>query len=360
MRGILSLRSEHKCIGTDLFLVKNSAVRNIDIFFLTKNTKIRKLLSKHLTIKLDKMYELMFGHTLRMLRTTAGISLRTLARNINVSPAYLSQVELGKLNPPTHERIQKIAETIGIPVSLLIEMSHRPNPDTIMLLRGHYGLDELIRLTVEMGLKDRDILEIIALMRKLGGRGFLNLIQYGEEHASNFIKKGKDILTSKNEPSPNNHIFASELVNPRLVFKSLEFTEKSDLLRYMIEKIGMIYNSFDLDKIYTKLMAHEAEGSSGLGNGVAIPHLFVDELDKTILSIARIPNGMDFSSIDDKPVYLICLILSNPEACQSHLNLLAYFARKIQIPTFMDEILKAGSRKSILSLLFDRNDKNNH
>ena len=101
------------------------------------------------------MNELMFGYTLRMLRTTAGISLRTLAKNIDVSPAYLSQVELGKLNPPTHERITKIAETIGIPVSLLIEMSHRPNPDTIMLLRRHHGLDELIRLTFEMGLKYR-------------------------------------------------------------------------------------------------------------------------------------------------------------------------------------------------------------
>jgi PTS system nitrogen regulatory IIA component len=302
----------------------------------------------------------MFGHTLRMLRTTAGISLRTLARKIDVSPAYLSQVELGKLNPPTHDRIKKIAETIGIPLSLLIEMSHRPNPDTIMLLRGHHGLDELIRLTFKIGLEDKDILEIIALMRKLGARGFLNLIHYGKEHSSDFIKNGRDKLTSEVKPSAINHISGLEFLNPRLVFQRLEFTEKSDLLRYMIEKIGTIYNSFDLDKIYTKLMANEAEDSSGLGNGVAIPHLFVDELDKTILAIARIPKGIDFSAIDNKPVHLVCLVLSNPESCQSHLNLLAFFAQKFQIPTFMDEILKAGSRKSILALLFDRDDTNMH
>lgn len=343
-----------------LSLVENSADRNIDTFFLTEKNYICKLLSKHLTFKDDKMYQLMFGHTLRMLRTTAGISLRTLARKIDVSPAYLSQVELGKLNPPTYDRITKIAETIGIPVSLLIEMSHRPNPDTIMLLRGHRGLDELIRLIFEMGLEDRDILEIIALMRKLGGSGFLNLIHYGDKHSSDFKKNGRDKLTSEVQPSPVNSKFVSKLINPRLVFKKLEFTEKSDLLRYMIEKIGMIYNSFDFDKIYKKLMANEAEDSSGLGNGVAIPHLFMDELDKTILAIARIPNGIDFSAIDNKPVHLVCLILSNPKSCQSHLNLLAYFARKFQIPTFMDEILKAGSRKSILSLLFDRDDTKMH
>ena len=67
------------------------------------------------------MYKLMLGHTLRMLRTTAGVSPRTLAKTIDVSPSYLSQVELGKPPPPTYYRITKIADTIGIPVSLLIE-----------------------------------------------------------------------------------------------------------------------------------------------------------------------------------------------------------------------------------------------
>ncbi|NOR15677.1 MAG: helix-turn-helix domain-containing protein [Candidatus Aminicenantes bacterium] len=297
------------------------------------------------------MYELMFGHTLRMLRTTAGLSLRSLAKKIDVSPAYLSQVELGKLKPPTHDRINKIAETIGVPEDLLIEMSHRPNPDTILLLRGHQELNEFIRLTYDIGLESRDIFEIISLMRKLGGSGFRKLIHYGGEHSADFTNAGRGELSSEVQSSPINHMSLSNLVNPRLVFKRLEFTEKSDLLRYMIEKIGMIYNSFDLDRAYKKLMSNEAEDSSGLGNGVALPHLFVDELDQTIIAVARIPEGIDFRAIDKKAVFFVCLILSNPESCQSHLNLLAYFARKFQIPTFVDEILKAGSKKNVLSML---------
>ena len=306
------------------------------------------------------MYKLMFGHTLRMLRTTAGISLRTLAKKIDVSPAYLSQVELGKLYPPTHDRITKIAKTIGIPVSLLIEMSHRPNPDTIMLLRGHQELNELIKLTFDIGLESKDIFKIISLMRKLGGSGFRELMHYGEDHSSDFIPAGRGEFPSEVPPSPINHMALSELVNHRLVFTRLEFTEKSDLLRYMIEKIGSLYNTFDFDIAHKKLMSREAEDSSGLGNGVAVPHIFIDKLDQTILAIARIPKGIDFSAIDNKPVHLVCLILSNPESYRSHLNLLAYFAQKFQIPTFMDEILKAGSRKNILSILFDGDDTSMH
>ncbi|MCJ7580183.1 MAG: PTS sugar transporter subunit IIA [Candidatus Aminicenantes bacterium] len=115
-----------------------------------------------------------------------------------------------------------------------------------------------------------------------------------------------------------------------------------------------------MEGIYQEIVARETKDSSGLGNGVAIPHLFVEGFEQTIIAIARIPDGINFSAIDKKPVYLVCLILSNPESYQSHLMLLAYLARKFQIPNFIDEILKAGSKKSILSMLFDRNDTRMH
>ena len=306
------------------------------------------------------MHKLMFGHTLRMLRTTAGISLRTLAKTIDVSPAYLSQVELGKLPPPTHNRITKIAETIGIPVSLLIEMSHRPNPDVIMLLRGHQELNNLIKWINDIGLETKDILEIIALMRKLGGGGFRKLILYGRDHSSDFVQAGKENFYSKVPPYPKIQMDFSDLANPRLVFKKLEFTEKSDLLRYLIHKINIMYRSFDLNRVHEKLISNETEDSSGLGNGVAIPHLFLDELDQTIIAIARIPKGIDFGAFDNRPVHLICLILSNPDSYQSHLNLLAFLARKFQLPNFMNEVLRAESKKSILSMLFNGDDTSMH
>jgi len=302
----------------------------------------------------------MFGHTLRMLRTTAGISLRSLAKKIDVSPAYLSQVELGKLNPPTHDRITRIAETIGIPVSLLLEMSHRPNPDTIMLLRGHYGLNEFIKSAFDIGLEDRDLREINALMQKLGGGGFRKLIRYGLEHSSDFIKIGKGRLSPEARSSPAYHMSLSSLSNPQLVFKKLAFTEKSDLLRYMLEKISLTNNSFDLGQVYNDLISNEAEDSSGLGNGVALPHLFVNELDRTIIAVARVPEGIDFKALDKKAVFIVCLILSNPRSCQSHLNLLAHFARKFQRPMFVDDVLNANTKKNILSLLFDTDDTGVH
>jgi mannitol/fructose-specific phosphotransferase system IIA component (Ntr-type)/transcriptional regulator with XRE-family HTH domain len=295
-----------------------------------------------------------------MLRTTAGISLRTLAKKMEVSPAYLSQVELGKLPAPTHDRITKIADTMGIPVSLLIEMSHRPNPETVLLLQEHQELNGLIKTAVDIGLESKDIFEIIALMRSLGGAGFRKLIHHGTDQLSDFMPQGSSKHSPEYSPSPISQLSFSEITDPRLVFKKLDFTEKSDLLRYMIEKVSTICGSLDSDIAHKNLMSNEAEESSGIGNGAAIPHLFVEELNQTIISIARIPEGIDFSAIDEKPVHLVCLILSDPDFQQNHLNLLAYFARKFQIPTFMNEILRANSKKNILSILFDGDDANIH
>ncbi len=302
------------------------------------------------------MYEVMFGHTLRMLRTTAGISLRSLAKKIDVSPAYLSQIELGKQPPPTHTRIAKIAEIIGIPVALLMEMSHRPNPEVIMMLRGNQELNKLIKLIHDSGLKKKDITGIITLIQELGASGFRKLVQHGTAHSSDFSESGKMSLPSGlSSPAFDGSAFA-EWVNPRLVFKNLRFGEKNDLLRHLLEKVKIMFHSFDVGRTHRELVSNESEDSSGIGRGVAVPHLYVDGLDRTVLAVARIPEGIDFAAIDNKPVYLVCLILSNPESHRSHLNFLAYFARKFQSPTLLDEILKADSRKDILSLLFDGHD----
>ena len=90
-----------------------------------------------------------------------------------------------------------------------------------------------------------------------------------------------------------------------------------------------------------------------MDNGVAIPHLFVNGLNRTIFAFGRIPDGVDFDAIDKKPVYFVCLILSDQKDYRSHLNLLAFLARRFQNPTFIKNLIKAKYKKHIVSLLFN-------
>src|SRR6476620_9317950 len=75
-----------------------------------------------------------FGAALRILRTDAGLSLRRLAEQVGVYTAYLSRVENGHDAPPTADRLVAIAEALGLPPSLLLELAHKVDPSVIGFL----------------------------------------------------------------------------------------------------------------------------------------------------------------------------------------------------------------------------------
>ncbi len=299
------------------------------------------------------MDSLIFGSTLRMLRTTAGITLRTMAKKIQVSPAYLSQIEMGKLPPPTFNRIEKIARVIGIPLASLLEMSERINPEILALLQSHPELARLIQFSVEIGLDSNDVQEIMKALGELGLTGFRNLLRYGHEHLTEFKSDRLNESYLKAFQKYDQSIHFRESIDPELVFPDLFPADKNKVLHFLVQKSCQKFPSIDADNIFGSLIAGELESTSGIGNGVAIPHLFIKGIDKRILSIARIPKGINFDAIDDKPVYLVCLILDTEKAHRSHLKLLAFLARQFHHPGLMDNIKKAKTKEQILSLMFD-------
>lgn len=299
------------------------------------------------------MYSLIFGSTLRMLRTTAGISLRTMAKKIQVSPAYLSQIEMGKLPPPTFNRIEKIARVIGIPLASLLEMSERMNPEILALLQSHPELARFLQFSVEIGLESKDVQEIMKSLGELGLKGFRHLLRYGHEHPSEFQSNQSQESHLKAFQKYDHSIHFRESIDPELVFPALFPADKNELLRFLVQKSCQKFPSIDNDYIYERLIAGELESTSGIGNGIAIPHLFIKGIAKRILSIARIPKGIDFKAIDDKPVYLAFLILDIEKAHHSHLKLLAFLARQFHHSGLMDNIQKAKTKEQILSLMFD-------
>lgn len=88
-----------------------------------------------------------FGNTLRLLRVEAGVSLRELAGRIGVSGAYLSRVENGHDAPPTPDRLVAIADALGLPAAVLVELARQTGP----------AVDGYVRRTPEAGALFLDI-----------------------------------------------------------------------------------------------------------------------------------------------------------------------------------------------------------
>ncbi|HZG09833.1 MAG TPA: PTS sugar transporter subunit IIA [Allosphingosinicella sp.] len=99
------------------------------------------------------------------------------------------------------------------------------------------------------------------------------------------------------------------------------------------------------------LSDREKLGSTGFGGGVAIPHGKIEGLDRVYGYFARLAHPIDFQSVDNLPVDLVCMILSPPDAGADHLKALASVSRALRDRNTTAKLRGARSRDAIFALL---------
>ena len=113
----------------------------------------------------------------------------------------------------------------------------------------------------------------------------------------------------------------------------------------------------DHDKLLQALLDREQLGSTGIGDNMAIPHAKHEGIDQITTVFARSRKGIDFQSLDRKPVHFIFLLLAPPGSTGLHLKALAKIARLFKNPSLRENILKAEDASAIHSLLLDEDSK---
>lgn len=106
----------------------------------------------------------------------------------------------------------------------------------------------------------------------------------------------------------------------------------------------------DAKVIADRLSAREKLGSTGFGNGVAIPHAKIDGLAQVTAVFARLAQPVDFQAVDDLPVDLVFLLLSPTDAGAVHLKALARISRRLRDQAFLAKLRGSGSRDALYAL----------
>jgi PTS system nitrogen regulatory IIA component len=104
-------------------------------------------------------------------------------------------------------------------------------------------------------------------------------------------------------------------------------------------------------------MEREKLGSTGIGENVAIPHGKSDELTQIITVFARSLSGVDFESLDQKPVHFVCMVIAPAHSTGQHLKALAKISRLFKNQTLREGILKAEDSNAIYSILLEEDSK---
>jgi len=140
----------------------------------------------------------------------------------------------------------------------------------------------------------------------------------------------------------------SEFVREGSIDANLAAATKSEAiarLLSLLEDQKLIANK---QALLEKFIEREALMTTGIGDGVAVPHIHTNELDAYHVAIGRCPQGIDFESIDQQPVALIFVIVGPERTANDHLLLISMLTRLLGRPAFLEELNRLCSAAEIL------------
>ncbi|HOV87680.1 MAG TPA: PTS sugar transporter subunit IIA [Syntrophobacteraceae bacterium] len=121
-----------------------------------------------------------------------------------------------------------------------------------------------------------------------------------------------------------------DILPKQAIIPELRGSTKKQVLEELIDALVRHKPQLDRDRLMGVLLERERLGSTGIGDGIAIPHGKLKDLDQLTLSFGRSTRGVDFESMDGKPVHLFFLLVAPETSAGIHLRALAKIARLLK------------------------------
>ncbi|NVM27174.1 MAG: PTS sugar transporter subunit IIA, partial [Desulfobacterales bacterium] len=133
--------------------------------------------------------------------------------------------------------------------------------------------------------------------------------------------------------------------------------DKKGVLEELLESITGQERPLNKGTLLQVLLERERLGSTGIGDGVALPHGKLRGLDNLLLSFGRSIEGLDFDSIDEQPAYLFFLLLAPENSAGMHLKSLAKISRMLKDGNLRQQLMRAKSREEIYKIIIDKDEE---
>lgn len=143
-----------------------------------------------------------------------------------------------------------------------------------------------------------------------------------------------------------------DILNENIIDLEMECSNKDEALKHMAEMLLKAEYIDDVDTFVKDIYEREAEGPTGMGDHIAIPHGKSDAVKKIGIAIGRLKEPIEWESIDEEPINLIFLfcVSNDIEFAKNHMLLLAELAGKLGNEKRILELQKAESKQDIIKL----------
>jgi PTS system fructose-specific IIC component/PTS system nitrogen regulatory IIA component len=143
----------------------------------------------------------------------------------------------------------------------------------------------------------------------------------------------------------------SEVFLPQFIIVDLQADDKDEVFEEMVDHFCRVTKLDVREEVLNALREREAKMSTGSQNGIAIPHGKSTAVKNVFGVLGVSKKGIDYESLDGKPVHLVLLLLAPPVEAERHLHLLQRMAAFLRSPNFYQDVTGAASAQEISSIL---------
>ncbi len=149
----------------------------------------------------------------------------------------------------------------------------------------------------------------------------------------------------------------SEILNPDNIIPDLRAKDKKGVLEELVDVIVSHDPSLDKGSLVKVLLEREKLGSTGIGDGIAIPHGKFRGLKHPVISFGRSLQGLDFDSMDGQPAFLFFLLVAPENSASIHLKALAKIAKILKNSSFRNVLMQAPTRKELYQTIIQNDEE---
>lgn len=140
------------------------------------------------------------------------------------------------------------------------------------------------------------------------------------------------------------------------IIEELKATTKESAIEELAALLTRASTADYQDEMVKVLMARERLGSTGIGDGIAIPHGKISGIADVMIVIGRSSKGVDFNAMDGKPVHLFFLLMVPGNSAGQHLKVLARISRLLKDNVLRNGLMNARSSDELFNLLVEKDN----
>lgn len=149
----------------------------------------------------------------------------------------------------------------------------------------------------------------------------------------------------------------TEFLDKRGIKLDMESTEKDDSLKELVDVLAGIADIGDRKSIVRALIERENLGSTGIGQGIAIPHGKTDRVGGLVAVLGISHKGVNFEALDGEPVYIFFLLVAPKDTSGPHLKALAQISRILRDSYFCELLRRCKTPAEVYDLIKREEDK---